>query len=93
MLLVNEFKGAPIIDGGARSEHLAVMRYSIAGIAITNPRSVFFLKIFKTLINIDKHVIIWVSLFLEQNTLEVDPLDRHDVPRHDVKRVSCFYCL
>ncbi|CAB4317720.1 unnamed protein product [Prunus armeniaca] len=26
------------------------------------------------------------------NTLEVDPLDRHDVPRHDVKRVICSLC-
>ncbi|KAE9465486.1 hypothetical protein C3L33_02609, partial [Rhododendron williamsianum] len=25
---------------------------------------------------------------LEQNSLEVDPLSRHDVPRHEVKRVS-----
>lgn len=31
--------GAPITEEDARSEHLAVMRYSIAGIAITNPRS------------------------------------------------------
>ncbi|BBH07747.1 CHY-type/CTCHY-type/RING-type Zinc finger protein [Prunus dulcis] len=27
-----------------------------------------------------------------KNTLEVDPLDRHDVPRHDVKRVICSLC-
>ncbi|KAI8563262.1 hypothetical protein RHMOL_Rhmol03G0099200 [Rhododendron molle] len=29
---------------------------------------------------------------LEQNSLEVDPLNRHDVPRHEVKRVICSLC-
>ena len=29
-------------------------------------------------------------MILEQNSLEVDPVDRHDVPRHDLKRVSKF---
>ncbi|KAG5556821.1 hypothetical protein RHGRI_007168 [Rhododendron griersonianum] len=29
---------------------------------------------------------------LEQNSLEVDPLSRHDVPRHEVKRVICSLC-
>ncbi|RXH80801.1 hypothetical protein DVH24_004715 [Malus domestica] len=27
-----------------------------------------------------------------KNSLEVDPLDRHDVPRHDVKRIICSLC-
>jgi hypothetical protein len=29
-------------------------------------------------------------MVLEQNSMEVDPVDRHDVPRHDMKRVSSF---
>lgn len=32
------WSGAHITEEDARSEHLAVMRYLIAGIAITNPR-------------------------------------------------------
>ncbi|TXG58430.1 hypothetical protein EZV62_016259 [Acer yangbiense] len=27
-----------------------------------------------------------------KNALEIDPLDRHDVPRHDLKRVICSLC-
>nr|XP_033509678.1 E3 ubiquitin-protein ligase RZFP34-like isoform X3 [Nicotiana tomentosiformis] len=27
-----------------------------------------------------------------KNSLEVDPLKRHDVPRHDIKRVICSLC-
>lgn len=27
-----------------------------------------------------------------KNSLEVDPVDRHDVPRHDLKRVVCSMC-
>ncbi|KAK9985626.1 hypothetical protein SO802_030577 [Lithocarpus litseifolius] len=27
-----------------------------------------------------------------KNSLEVDPVDRHDVPRHDLKRVICSMC-
>ncbi|XP_062117371.1 E3 ubiquitin-protein ligase RZFP34-like isoform X1 [Humulus lupulus] len=27
-----------------------------------------------------------------KNSLEVDPLDRHDIPRHDLKRVICSLC-
>lgn len=29
---------------------------------------------------------------LDQNSLDVDPLKRHDIPRHDIKRVS-FQCF
>lgn len=25
---------------------------------------------------------------INQNSIEVDPLDRHDIPRHELKRVS-----
>ena len=42
-LVYYEFLGAHITEGDARSEHLVVMRYSIAGIAIMNLRLSSFL--------------------------------------------------
>ncbi|KAG5556822.1 hypothetical protein RHGRI_007168 [Rhododendron griersonianum] len=71
------------------------MRYSIAGIAITNPSNTtataecycsWAFKIGETQNESN-------SIHnLEQNSLEVDPLSRHDVPRHEVKRVICSLC-
>lgn len=32
-------------------------------------------------------------MLFRQNSIEVDPVERHDVPRHDLKRVRSFQLL
>lgn len=95
--------GAFIIGGNAKSGHPVVMRFLIAGIAITKQRcdpysficyfapsfflycqlrlicfAFFFIADFPNFVFIDG-----------QNTMDIDPIHRHDIPRHEIKMV-CF---
>lgn len=90
---------AHIIKGGARSRHHVVMKFSIAATVITKLRYILmiwswsysgihscknWLWIYKLLINL--------LCSINQNSLDIDPLHRHDVPRHEVKKVICTLC-
>lgn len=88
--------GAHTIRGDARSEHLVVVTFLIAGIAIMKLRYerydfllfslilliCFVIYFFKAYFNLFFFLIMY-----EQNSLETNPLDRHDIPRHEIEKV------
>lgn len=86
---------ANIIREGVRFERLVAMRYLIVGIVTMKQRSVLTLCI-DSKANVN-NLSIYVSSFennvvfnFNQNGLEIDTLNRHDIPRHEINQV-CFY--
>ncbi|KAL2938498.1 E3 ubiquitin-protein ligase RZFP34 [Bienertia sinuspersici] len=33
-----------------------------------------------------------ICTIIEQNSFEIDPVNRHDIPRHEIRKIICSVC-